>query len=165
MKVVRLSAQRLSVRGWVDPRAAGTIMWIKNCNDIIGNQTRDLQACSVVPQSTAPPHGPYCHQGPVRVYKFFSTLSHKRHDFRKKKKKLLNSKCVLWFSLQLLSETFLILRRNWRDMMKNVYWSSCKVPVILVWFYSNIHFNFSFKHHGRTQRNVRVLELWANPQT
>jgi hypothetical protein len=26
---------------------------------------------------------------------FFPTLSHKRHDFRKKKKKLLNTKCVL----------------------------------------------------------------------
>ena len=31
---------------------------------------------------------------------------------------LLNKKCVLWFSLQLLSETFLILRRTERDMIK-----------------------------------------------
>ena len=38
----------------------------------------------------------------------FSTLSHKRHVFEKK---LLNPKCVFWFSLQLLSEIFLILRR------------------------------------------------------
>ena len=35
---------------------------------------------------------------------------------------------VFWFPLQLLSETFLILRRTERDMIKNVYWSSCKVP-------------------------------------
>jgi len=41
---------------------------------------------------------------------YFSTLSHKRHDFRKKKSP--KTKCVFWFSLQLLSETFLILRRN-----------------------------------------------------
>jgi len=33
-------------------------------------------------------------------------------------KTLLNTKCVFWFPLQLLSETFLILRRNARDMIK-----------------------------------------------
>jgi hypothetical protein len=43
---------------------------------------------------------------------YFSTLSHKRHDFPKK---LLNVKCVVWVSLPLESETFLILRRIQRD--------------------------------------------------
>ena len=56
-----------------------------------------------------------------------STLSHKRHDFRKIN--LLSTKCALWFSLQVFSETFLVLRRTERDMIKNVYWSSCKVKV------------------------------------
>jgi len=37
--------------------------------------------------------------------------------------------CLL--SLQLLSATFRILRTN-RDMIKNLYWSSCIVPDILV---------------------------------
>jgi len=36
-------------------------------------------------------------------------------------KKLLSTKCVFWFSLQLLSETFLILKRNEWDMNKNIY--------------------------------------------
>jgi len=40
----------------------------------------------------------------------FSTLSHKRHDFLGKKK-LLNIVYVFSFSLQLLSEIFLILRK------------------------------------------------------
>jgi hypothetical protein len=30
-------------------------MSIKNCNETIGNRTRDLPACSAVPQPTAPP--------------------------------------------------------------------------------------------------------------
>jgi len=50
------------------------------------------------------------------------------------KKTLLNIKCVFWFSLQLLSETFLILRRTERHMIISVCRSSCKVPVILVRF-------------------------------
>jgi hypothetical protein len=58
---------------------------------------------------------------------YFPTLSHKRHDFLKD---FTNTKCVL-FSLQLLSETFLVLRRTRRDRIINVYGSSCKVPVIL----------------------------------
>jgi len=39
--------------------------------------------------------------------------------------------CVL-ISLQLLSETFLILRRTEQDMIKYVYWSLRKLSVILV---------------------------------
>jgi hypothetical protein len=49
----------------------------------------------------------------------FSTLSHKRHDFRGKKK-LLKIKCVFRFSLQLLFEMFLILRRIKQDIFINV---------------------------------------------
>ena len=63
---------------------------------------------------------------------YFSTLSHKRYNFRKEK--LLNIKFVFRFSLQLLPETFFILGRTERDMTKIFYWSSCEVPVILVRF-------------------------------
>ena len=38
-------------------------------------------------------------------------------------------KCVFAFSIQLSSETFLILRKNERNMIKNIYWSSRKVLV------------------------------------
>jgi hypothetical protein len=31
---------------------------MKNSNDIVGNRTRDLPACSAVPQPTAPPRVP-----------------------------------------------------------------------------------------------------------
>jgi len=59
----------------------------------------------------------------------FFHMSHKRHDFRKHI--LLIIKCVFWFSIQLLSETFLILWRTKRDVIKNVYWYSCKAPVFI----------------------------------
>ena len=45
---------------------------------------------------------------------------------------LLNTKCD--FSLQLLSETFLILRRIQKDIIINVHRFSCRVPAILVRF-------------------------------
>ena len=62
---------------------------------------------------------------PVLLY--FSTLPHKLYDLRKKVS-------VFRFSLQIWSETFLILRRNERDIIKIVYWSSCILPVLLVRF-------------------------------
>jgi hypothetical protein len=74
MKVVRLSALRtgrLYLPGNIpgthfcykmsQPQgrsAAGRIMPMKNSNDIIGNQTRDLLTCSAVSQQTAPPRDP-----------------------------------------------------------------------------------------------------------
>jgi hypothetical protein len=45
---------------------------------------------------------------------YFSTVSHKGHDFGRK---LLNTKYVFWFSVQLLSKTFLILRRIEQDII------------------------------------------------
>ena len=57
---------------------------------------------------------------------YFSTLSKKRHDFREK---LLIIKCVSLFRLQRLFQTFLILRRIQRDIVKNVKTSSCQVPI------------------------------------
>jgi hypothetical protein len=73
-------------------------------------------------------HAPYSHLWPAALYNIFPryiinvTISYK---------KLLNLKCVFWFSLQLLSVTFLMVRRTERSTIRNVYWSSCKVLVIL----------------------------------
>jgi hypothetical protein len=46
----------------------------------------------------------------------------------------LNIKCVFWFSLQLLSENILILRKTERDMINSLCSTSCEVLVILVIF-------------------------------
>jgi hypothetical protein len=50
----------------------------------------------------------------LAVLNYF-TLSHKRHDFRKEK--IVYKMCVLVASI-FLSETFLILKRSERDMIK-----------------------------------------------
>ena len=58
---------------------------------------------------------------------YFSTLSLKGHDFLWKK--ILNIKCVPWFSLQVFSETFFTLRRIQPDAIVNIPRSSYKVKV------------------------------------
>jgi len=64
---------------------------------------------------------------PVQLYSiFFSRYLTKGTIFEKK------FKIYVLYSLQISSETFLILRRTERDTMKNVYYFSCKVPLILV---------------------------------
>jgi hypothetical protein len=63
---------------------------------------------------------------PCQGQQYFYT-SHKLRDFRKEK--LLNVVGVFWFSIQILSEIFLILRRIHRDTIKNVHLSSRKVSL------------------------------------
>jgi hypothetical protein len=78
--------------------------------------------------------------------------------------KLLNIKCVFWFSLQILSETFLIVRRNERAVIKNICWSSYKVSFILVRFYWPLNFLDRFsknpsniKFHENMSSGSRVI--------
>jgi hypothetical protein len=60
---------------------------------------------------------------PVRLYNTFTHYFTIGTTFGKT---LLNIKCVVWISVQHLYETILILRRNERDVIKNIHWSSCK---------------------------------------
>ena len=69
---------------------------------------------------------------------------------------LLSISCVFWFSLQLLSETFLILRRTERDMIKNEYLSSSKVPLL---FLSDFDETWNFSTDFRKHSKSKLMEI------
>jgi len=64
-------------------------------------------------------HAPYCHLWPARLYNIFPHYLINGTIFGGKN--LLNTKCVFGFSLQLLSETFLILIRKLSQTLSKMY--------------------------------------------
>jgi hypothetical protein len=64
----------------------------------------------------------------LAVY-IFSTVPHKRHDFREK---VIEHKICFDFLYNFSQKHFFILRRSERGVIINVHRSSSKVPVILV---------------------------------
>ena len=73
----------------------------------------------------------YCYLWPVRLYSIFP---HYFTDSALFRNNLLNVKGVLRISLQLLSKTFLILRKIQRYIIVCIHNFSCVVPVILAGF-------------------------------
>jgi hypothetical protein len=65
---------------------------------------------------------------------------------------------VLIFSI-ILSETFLILRRIERDMIKNVLWDSCKLHVIFVRFQWNLNFFDRFSKNTQISNLIKIHPL------
>jgi len=92
---------------------------------------------------------------PVRLYHMFSTLTHKRNDFREK---LLNKEFTFWFSLQFSSKTFLILRKIQRDIITEIHRSSRKVVATLVRFNETWNFSTDF-------RKISKYQISRNPST
>jgi hypothetical protein len=92
------------------------------------------------------------------VLPFSSTLFHKWHGFRGK---LLNIKVVFRFYLQHSSETFPILRRTERDMVKNVYWSSCKVPLFVSEFNDTWIFSIEFRKNPQISNLMKTRPVGA----
>ena len=68
----------------------------------------------------------YFHLWPAWLYKIFPHYLINSTIFEKKK--VTEHKMCVLIPLQLLSETFLILGRTERDIIKNIYSCSCKVP-------------------------------------
>jgi hypothetical protein len=85
-------------------------------------------------------HAPYCHLWPAPFYNIFPHYLINGTIFEKT---FLDIKCVFWVSLH-LSETFLNLRRNERDMIKKMYFGlHVKYPLFLsvfneTWIFSAV---------------------------
>jgi hypothetical protein len=99
-------------------------------------------------------HAPYCHLWPVRIYCILPNYLINGTIFGKL---LLNIKCVFWFSLQILSENFLILRRIQIDIITNVHRSSCAYPIFLLDFNETWIFRTDFSKYIQTKFNENVF--------
>ena len=106
----------------------------RSCNLYCSGKAKSIAqpacVCSLK-YSASNAHEPYCLLYTASLYNIFPHYLINGTIFVKK---LSDTKRVFRVSLQLSSETFFILRRTERDMLKNVYWSLCQVPFILVRF-------------------------------
>ena len=90
-------------------------------------------------------HTPYCHLWPAPLYNVFPHFFLNGTTFGKKKVTE-HKMCVLIFSTSFFSsETFLILRINERDMIKNVYCLRVKYPLFLSDFNETWIFSTDFR--------------------
>jgi hypothetical protein len=97
---------------------------------------------------------PYCHLWPVWLYHIFP--HYLINGTILGKKKLPNIKCAFWFSLQLLFETFLILRRIQRDIVTNVRSLRVKYTLFLSDYNENWIFSTDIRKIARMLNVIRI---------
>ena len=75
---------------------------------------------------------------------------------------MIEHKLCVSISSIILSETFLILRRPERGMIKTVYWSSCKVLVILVGIQGNSNFLDKYSKYTQITNFMKICHVRAD---
>ena len=95
--------------------------------------------CLTDPECNA--HAPYCHLW---------------NDFRRS---FMGRKIFVLILATNLSKKFLIVRRMVRDITINLRKSSCKVPVIFVRLYWNLHFLGIFSKNPRTSNFMKICPV------
>jgi hypothetical protein len=88
---------------------------------------------------------------------YFTTLSHLRYCYGKN---AINKKRVFWFVPHLLSETFLILRRNERDMIKMYIGLHVKYSLFLS-FLMKLKFARQFFENKPISNFMKIRPLWS----
>ena len=99
----------------------------------------------------APPHIFICGlSGSIIIFQIISSTLR----FFREKNVIEYTRRVFWFFLQLLLETFLILRTTQRDTVTHTHTSSCKHPL----FSSNFNKTWIFSTYFRKSWNIKLHE-------
>jgi hypothetical protein len=77
-------------------------------------------------------------------------------------KKVTECKMCVLISSVIFSETFLILRRPERGVIKTVYWSSCKVLVFLAGLQGNSNFLDRYSKNTQIANFMKIWHLGAD---
>jgi len=98
----------------------------RSCNHCCSGKSVSVWICSSR-YSACNMLAPYCHPWPTPLHKIFP---HYLPKTRVSIKKIYRTQNVCFdFLYNSLSEILFILRRSARDMMKNIYWSSCPILI------------------------------------